>query len=83
VLWFLYTAWMLAFQYVDYPMGNHGYKFTAIRARLRGRRLLGLGFGAATAAMTLVPVLNFVVMPAAVAGATALWVRELREAEQP
>jgi CysZ protein len=22
VLWFLYTAWMLALQYVDYPMGN-------------------------------------------------------------
>jgi CysZ protein len=80
VLWFLYTAWMLAFQYVDYPMSNHGHKFSAIRARLRRRRLQGLGFGAATAGMTLVPVLNFIVMPAAVAGATAFWVNELRDA---
>jgi CysZ protein len=79
VLWFLYTAWMLALQYIDYPMGNHGFKASAIRSRLRRRRLLGLGFGAATAAMTLVPVLNFIVMPSAVAGATALWVRELQE----
>jgi CysZ protein len=77
-LWFLYTAWMLALQYVDYPMGNHGLKFHAMRAGLRKRRLLGLGFGAATAGMTLVPVLNFIVMPSAVAGATALWVRELQ-----
>ncbi len=78
LLWFLYTAWMLALQYVDYPMGNHGLKFSAMRSGLRKRRMLGLGFGAATAGMTLVPVLNFMVMPAAVAGATALWVSELR-----
>jgi CysZ protein len=78
VLWFLYTAWMLALQYVDYPMGNHGFKFSAMRSALRKRRLLGLGFGAAAAGMTLVPVLNFIVMPSAVAGATALWVGELR-----
>jgi CysZ protein len=78
VLWFLYTAWMLALQYVDYPMGNHGFKFRAMRSGLRKRRILGLGFGAATAGMTLIPVLNFIVMPSAVAGATALWVKELR-----
>jgi len=78
VLWFLYTAWMLALQYVDYPMGNHGFKFSAMRSELRKRRLLGLGFGAAAAGMTLVPGLNFIVMPSAVAGATALWVGELR-----
>lgn len=83
VLWFLYTAWMLALQYVDYPMGNHGYKFRAMRSGLRRRRLMGLGFGAATAGMTLVPVLNFIVMPSAVAGATALWVKELRGERAP
>ena len=78
VLWFLYMAGMLALQYVDYPMGNHGFRFSAMRSGLRRRRLLGLTFGAATAGMTLVPILNFIVMPSAVAGATALWVRELR-----
>ena len=47
-----------------------------IRQRLRGRPVLSLGFGAATAVLTLIPVVNFIAMPSAVAGATALWVRE-------
>ena len=78
ILWFLYTAWILALQYSDYPLGNHGLKLKAMRRRLKERRLLSLGFGAAVAGMGMVPVLNFIVMPAAVAGATALWLRELR-----
>ncbi len=78
VLWFLYSAWMFALEYTDYPMGNHGIKAREMRARLRQRRLLGLGFGAATAGLTMVPVVNFIVMPSAVAGATAMWVRELK-----
>jgi CysZ protein len=74
ILWFLYTAWMLAFEYSDYPMGNHGLKLRAMRGRLRRRRALALGFGATAAGMTMIPVVNFVVMPSAVAGATAMWV---------
>ena len=78
VLWFLFTAWILAVQYADYPMGNNGLKFREQRRRLKARRGLCLGFGAATAGLSLVPVLNFIVMPSAVAGATVLWVRELK-----
>lgn len=77
VLWFLYTAWILALQYSDYPMGNHGLKFRDMRARLRQRRVLSLGFGSAAAGLTMIPVLNFIAMPSAVAGATAMWVGEL------
>ncbi|MBN2887303.1 MAG: sulfate transporter CysZ [Chromatiaceae bacterium] len=79
-LWFLYTAWILALEYSDYPMGNQGLRFREIRARLGHRRALSLGFGAAAAGMSLVPVLNFILMPSAVAGATAMWVREFRGA---
>ncbi len=78
-LWFLYTAWVLAVQYCDYPMGNHALKFREMRRRLRARRSLTLGFGAATAGLSMIPVVNFIVMPSAVAGATAMWVAELRE----
>jgi len=78
MLWFLYSAWMLALEYADYPMGNNGLKAREMRSRLRERRVLGLGFGAATAGLTMLPVVNFVVMPSAVAGATAMWVRELK-----
>ncbi|MBK1718539.1 sulfate transporter CysZ [Thiocystis violacea] len=80
VLWFLYTAWILAVQYSDYPMGNHGLKFREMRQRLRGRRTLSLGFGAAAAGLGMVPIVNFILMPSAVAGATAMWVREFRPA---
>jgi len=77
VLWFLYMAWILTLEYSDYPMGNHGLRFREMRARLRRKRMLGLSFGAATAGLTMVPVVNFIVMPSAVAGATAMWVDEL------
>lgn len=80
-LWFLYTAWILALDYSDYPMGNHGLKFRHVRARLRAERVLGLSFGAATAGLTMVPVVNFIIMPSAVAGATAMWVNELSRAK--
>ncbi|MFC1773106.1 sulfate transporter CysZ [Pseudomonadota bacterium] len=76
VLWMLFSAWMMTVQYVDYPMANHHLFFKDQRARLRKRPLLAWSFGGLVMVCTLVPVLNFVVMPAAVAGSTALWVRE-------
>lgn len=72
-LWFLFTAWMLATQYSDYPLANRGVEFSAQRQLLNQRRARLLGFGCAATLCTLVPVVNFVVMPAAVAGATLLW----------
>ena len=77
VVWFAVGAWMLAITYVDYPMANHGIGFDELLARLRERRLLGLGFGGAAMAAIAVPVLNFLVIPCAVAGATAMWVEQL------
>lgn len=82
-LWMLFSAWMLAAEFADYPMGNHGLKFRAQAPRLRRRRLLMLGFGLGVLGLMLIPVVNFIAMPAAVAGATALWLRELRTDEQP
>ena len=76
VLWMLFSAWMMTVQYIDYPMANHHLFFKDQRARLRKRPLLAWSFGGLVMVCTLVPVLNFVVMPAAVAGSTALWVRE-------
>ena len=76
LLWFLFSAWILALEYLDYPMGNQGLGAREIRRRLRGRPVLSLGFGAATVALTMIPLVNFIAMPSAVAGATALWVKE-------
>jgi CysZ protein len=79
VIWGLFSAWMLAIEYADYPMANHRLQFKAQRQLLRGKRVLAYGFGGGVLLMTMVPILNFIAMPAAVAGATAMWVERFRE----
>lgn len=76
VLWFAFNSWMMALQYVDYPADNHRVSFPALRRRLEGARLSALGFGLPVALAAMVPVLNLIVVPAAVCGAAAFWVRE-------
>lgn len=74
--WFIFGAWMYSIEYADYPMGNHGLTFTEIRRQLSQKRLLSLGFGSAVTLATMIPFANFIVMPVAVAGATAMRVDE-------
>jgi CysZ protein len=78
-LWLAFSAWTMALQYVDYPMGNHGIKGPEIRRRLGRRRLSALSFGATTMLLTSIPFVNFLAMPAAVAGATAFWVERFKD----
>ncbi len=74
LLWFAFGAWMLALEYMDYPMGNHGFTFNEQRAIAKKKRYLMLGFGSVVTVMTTIPVVNFLAMPVAVSGATKLWV---------
>jgi CysZ protein len=60
-------------------MANHLLHFAEQRKRLRSRRMLAYGFGGGSLLMTMIPVVNFLAMPASVAGATAMWVGEFRE----
>ena len=80
VLWFLLGAWMMSIQFVDYPVDNHRMDFGEVKEACRSRRLSSMGFGGAVALCTGIPIVNFFVVPAAVVGATLLWVRELRDA---
>ena len=75
-LWLLFGVWMMAVQYIDYPADNNKLGWNEMMAWLRQRRWQSLSFGAITYAALLVPGLNLLIMPAAVAGATLLWVRE-------
>jgi CysZ protein len=79
IIWALFGAWMLALQYADYPMANHGIRFRDQRSMLGAERAVTLGFGAGVLILTMIPVLNFLAMPAAVIGATQLWVERLRD----
>lgn len=77
-IWLVFSAWMLAVEYADYPMGNHGLRSDEQKRRLGDKRFLALGFGGAVTLATMIPVVNFLAMPAAVAGATAMWVRKFK-----
>ncbi len=74
---FAFGAWMFALEYIDYPMGNHGHFFKQVKIRLRERRSTALGFGTIVALFSMIPIVNLVIMPIAVAGATALYVDRL------
>ena len=65
--------------HADYPMANNNLDFKAQHARLKASRLTSLGFGGGTTLLMMVPVLNFLAMPAAVAGATVYWHEHLQK----
>ncbi|KJY92732.1 sulfate transporter CysZ [Vibrio neptunius] len=78
VLWFGFTAWMLAIQYCDYPFDNHKVPFNEMRNNLKQKQGKAYSFGALVAIFTTVPILNLIIMPVAVCGATAIWVSEFK-----
>lgn len=78
LLWFLLGAWMLALEYGDYPMDNHRFSLAMVRRRLDQERWTSFGFGAAVMGATMIPVVNFLIMPAAVCGATLYWHERLK-----
>lgn len=81
-LWFGLGAWMMALQYGDYPMDNHRYSLAQVKRELQREPLTSLGFGAAVMLGSMVPLLNFLIMPAAVCGATIYWVERLQNQPQ-
>jgi CysZ protein len=78
VMWFLFSAWMLSIQYCDYPFDNHKVSFLDMRRSLGRYKVDNLQFGALVSLFTMVPVLNLVILPVAVCGATAMWVDRYR-----
>ncbi|MFT7618045.1 MAG: CysZ protein [Planctomycetota bacterium] len=80
-IWGAFSSWMLALEFADYPMDNNGIKFHEMRKRLAKRRLTSFGFGLSVFGFAMIPVLNILTAPAAVCGATLLWLDELRQVE--
>jgi len=76
VLWFLFNSWMMTLQYVDFPADNHRMSFRGLRRKIAERRLTAIGFGVPVAVLAMVPLVNLVLVPAAVCAGTVYWVRE-------
>ena len=74
VIWLLLCAWMAAIQYCDYPYDNHKIRFEIMREDLKNHRWTNLGFGLIVSVCTAIPIVNFLIMPIAIYGATAMWV---------
>lgn len=70
----LFHAWFMALTYVDYPTDNHRIPIRDVRTWLHERRGVSLGFGLAVLFVSMIPILNFFIIPAAVAGATTYWI---------
>ncbi|NIH19486.1 sulfate transporter CysZ [Morganella morganii] len=78
VLWFIFGAWMMSVQYGDFPFDNHKVSFPDMKRTLRRDNMTNLQFGSLVSVLTMIPFVNLFIMPAAVCGATALWVDRYR-----
>lgn len=75
---FIFSAWLIAIQYCDYPFDNHKISFQRMRNALEQNKMMNYTFGSLVSLFTMIPFVNLVVMPVAVCGATAMWVEEYR-----
>lgn len=78
-LYFIFNAWFTTLQLVDYPTDNHRIPLATVKAQLKKKRFLALTFGAGVLFFSIIPIINFFIIPAAVAGATKLWLEELAQ----
>ena len=68
---------MMAVQYCDYPFDNHKVPFKTMRRTLNESRSNSFSFGIMVSVFSMIPVVNFLVMPVAICGATKMWVEDL------
>lgn len=83
VAWVLLSSWCLAIQYLDYVMDNHHISFADMRKLLWTHKGQTLLFGVILTPLIMVPVLNLVIMPAAVAAGVILWHHHYRALQVP
>lgn len=78
LLWFLFGSWMMVIQYCDYAFDNHKISFQTMKTTLQKDRFNNMPFGALVSLITMIPIINLFIMPAAVCGGTAMWVDRYR-----
>lgn len=81
-VWLVFGAWTMAVQFCDYPAENRGRPFRETVALLQRHPAAALGYGGCVSLGLAVPLVNFLLIPVAVAGGTMLWHR-LQEPAAP
>lgn len=77
-IWFVFMAYSVALQYIDYPLGNHNVFYKDQRQLVRKQLGITFGFGSVINVLMLIPVVNFLVMPLGVVAATNWYIKELK-----
>ncbi|MFU8788299.1 MAG: sulfate transporter CysZ [Methylobacter sp.] len=77
VLWALFGAWGMALEYLAYPLENQGVLFSEQKDLVKSIRLGALSFGGLAVLGLAIPLLNLIIAPAAVIGAT-LYLHEIK-----
>jgi CysZ protein len=77
-LWFMFNAWFMTLQYLEYPADNQRVALSDVHTAMKKHRTASLGFGFGILVFSMIPGFNFFVMPAAVAGATKAWIEMYR-----
>ncbi|SDM91308.1 sulfate transporter CysZ [Vreelandella arcis] len=80
LLWALFSAWVMAITYLDYPMDNNKVSFRDMRYRLSARWWQSFSFGGLVTLLTWIPLANLFLIPGAVAGAVLMWDYHYRNA---
>lgn len=78
ITWFLTMIWILAIQFIDYAADNSNICFKDSIKIIKKYKLLTLVFGACVSFTITIPILNFFIPAAAVAGGTLLYI-DLRD----
>lgn len=78
IIIFMWGAWSLALQYLDYPADNHETDFDSLKKLIGKRRFASFSFGGSALLATTIPIFNIIAIPASVIGATVMWEKELK-----
>lgn len=83
VLWTGFSLWFLGMENIDFPMARRNWRFSEKLAYWKSEAPLLTGIGAGSALVLLVPVVNFVLMPLVVIGATLCFLERRPPEERP
>jgi len=70
LVWMLFSAWVVGQEYIAYPLESKGYDFDRQRIMVKEIRLGLLAYGGLIMLGLAIPLLNILIPPAAVVGAT-------------
>lgn len=71
----LWGSWCLVLQFCDYPADNHQIPFQQVRTQLSNQKYSSIIFGGLVLLGSMIPILNIVMTPLAVAAGTIYWIK--------